>query len=87
MGCREMKDKSLLVRIVYNADGEFLPDTSGKAPGRGAYVCRDAGCLQKTQKLKGLERSLKRAIPPNIYMKLTELVAVQSAAPESSEEA
>ena len=62
-----MKEKSVLVRAVVNADGVLSIDTSGKLPGRGAYICRNLNCLQKAQKSKGLERSLKRSIPPEIY--------------------
>jgi hypothetical protein len=70
VGCREMKDKISLLRIVANADGEIKFDPNGKAQGRGAYICKNPECLQKTQKSKGLERSLKRAVPSEIYMVL-----------------
>jgi len=58
VGCREMKDKPHLIRIVNNTDGSVSIDPSGKAPGRGAYLCKDINCLGKAQKSKGLERSL-----------------------------
>jgi len=67
VGCREMKDKTLLIRIVANANGDIVPDVTDKAHGRGAYLCKNSECLQKSQKSKGLERSLKRAIPQEIY--------------------
>ena len=67
VGCREMKDKPKLVRIVYTAMGTVFVDTTGKAPGRGAYVCDNNQCLAKAQKTRGLERSLKTPLPPNIY--------------------
>ena len=67
VGCREMKDKSALIRVVSNADGSLSIDATGKAPGRGAYLCKDTNCLSKAQKSKGLERSIKRAIPQEIY--------------------
>ncbi|MDR0271758.1 MAG: YlxR family protein [Clostridiales bacterium] len=68
VGCREMKDKSSLIRITVNAEGEVISDN--KAPGRGAYICRNNDCIQNAQKLKGLERSLKRSVPLEIYEKL-----------------
>jgi len=70
VGCRDMKDKFLLIRIVANANGDIMPDTTGKAHGRGAYLCKNNECLEKAQKSKGLERSLKRAIPQEMYATL-----------------
>ena len=70
VGCREMKDKAMLVRVANNADGDLSLDLGGKAPGRGAYLCRDEGCFALAQKSKGLERSLKRAIAAEIYEQL-----------------
>jgi len=62
VGCRDMKDKTLLVRIIKTGI-----DATGKAQGRGAYVCKCATCVGKAQKSKGLERSLKCALPQDIY--------------------
>jgi len=66
VACREMKEKSEILRIVSTENGVQL-DPTGKANGRGAYVCKNHDCLQLVQKNKGLERSLKRAIPHEIY--------------------
>ena len=74
VGCREMKDKPEVVRVVYNTNGDISIDDTGKAHGRGAYLCRNIHCLQKAQKSKGLERSLKRAVPQEIYDTLTILI-------------
>ena len=46
-GCREMKPKRELIRVVRSAEGEISIDTKGKKPGRGAYVCSDVSCLKK----------------------------------------
>lgn len=67
LGCREMKPKRELVRVVRGPDGTICLDTKGKAPGRGAYVCHDTGCLKKARKSKALERSLETAIPEELY--------------------
>jgi len=67
VGCREMKDKPQVMRVVCNADGNISIDETGKAHGRGAYICKNTDCLNKAQKSKGLERSLKRAVPQEIY--------------------
>jgi hypothetical protein len=72
VGCREMKDKPSLIRIVYNeeSDAKIFFDESGKSNGRGAYICKNANCLRLAHKLKGLERSFKRAVPLEIFEKL-----------------
>ena len=71
VGCREMKDKPTLIRVVSSADGSLSLDPTGKTPGRGAYLCKNDECFTKAQKSKGLERSIKRAIPQEIYDILT----------------
>ena len=67
LGCREMKPKRELMRVVRSPEGEIGLDFRGKAPGRGAYVCRDAQCLKKAIKARALERALSVQIPPEIY--------------------
>jgi len=66
-GCREMKPKVELVRVVRSPEGELSVDTRGKKPGRGAYVCRDAACLKKAIKSRALERALEVKLPEEIY--------------------
>jgi len=66
-----MKDKRLLIRLSLNADGKMSIDETGKAHGRGAYLCKDnADCFQQARKSKGLERSLSSRVPENIFEKL-----------------
>lgn len=71
VGCGEMKSKKELLRIIKTAEGEILLDTTGKKNGRGAYICPDGACLARAIKTKGLERSLKTAIPKEIIENLT----------------
>ena len=66
-GCREMKPKRELIRVVRAPDGGISLDFRGKAPGRGAYVCRSPQCLQKAIKTKALERAFDPAIPAEVY--------------------
>ncbi len=61
-----MKDKRELIRVVRGTDGEISIDTTGRKNGRGAYICRSAECLAKAIKNKGLEKSLKAAIPEKV---------------------
>lgn len=69
-GCGQMRDKKSLLRIVCTPEGEIVPDTTGRLPGRGAYLCPNADCLKKALKTKRLERSLKAAPDPKIQEKL-----------------
>ena len=69
-GCGEMFDKRTLVRVVKSPDGEVSLDLTGKASGRGAYICNSTECLKQAQKKKSLERSLKTDIPENVYQEL-----------------
>ena len=73
-GCRGMFDKKTLVRVVRDAGGAFAADPSGKAAGRGAYVCRSQKCLNAAQKSRGFERSFKAQVPRELYEHLAELV-------------
>ena len=67
VGCRTMKDKKALVRIVKTPEGEILLDSTGKKSGRGAYVCPDPECLTKARNSRALERAFDTAIPAEVY--------------------
>lgn len=67
MGCRERKAKRELIRVVRGTDGVVRLDFSGKAPGRGAYLCPDPECLKKAVKSNSLARSLETEIPREVY--------------------
>lgn len=68
--CREMKPKKELTRVVLNKEGEISLDLTGKAPGRGAYLCREPECIAKLQKTKALDRGFSRSVPEEIYQQL-----------------
>ena len=72
LGCREMKPKRELIRVVRSPEGDISLDFKGKASGRGAYVCPDAQCLKKAVKAKALERACSCQIPQEIYDKISE---------------
>lgn len=59
VGCGEMKAKGELLRVVKTPEDAVLLDESGRANGRGAYLCRSMECLKKAISGKGIERSLK----------------------------
>lgn len=71
VGCGEMKNKKEMLRVIKTAEEEILLDTTGKKNGRGAYICPNGECLKKAIKSKGLERSLKTAIPQEVIENLT----------------
>jgi hypothetical protein len=70
IGCREMKSKKEMMRILRTTEGTLCLDTTGKQNGRGAYLCYNSSCLEKAMKNKGLERSLKMAVSGEVYEKL-----------------
>ena len=66
VGCREMKEKRELIRIVRTPEGETLIDPTGKKSGRGAYVCRSPECLKRAIKQKQLERQLQASLTDEV---------------------
>ena len=67
VGCRTMKDKKELIRVVKTPEGEIVLDVTGKKSGRGAYVCHDPECLKKARKSRALERGFALAIDEAVY--------------------
>ena len=67
LGCREMKPKRELMRVVRSPEGQVGIDHNGQANGRGAYLCPKAECLKKAIKTKALARALEVEIPQEIY--------------------
>ncbi len=72
VGCGEMKEKKEMIRVIKTPEDEIVLDTTGRANGRGAYICNSADCLAKAIKNKGLERSLKSQIPEDVSARLKE---------------
>ena len=67
VGCRTMKEKRELIRVVKTPEGEIVLDVTGKKSGRGAYVCPDMQCLKKARKSRALERAFELTIPEEVY--------------------
>ena len=70
MGCFQKKDKNELIRIVKNKKEEVFIDKTGKAEGRGIYICNDIKCLEKIIKNNKLEQVLHTGISKSIYENL-----------------
>ena len=76
VGCREMKAKKDMIRVIKSASEEektpqISLDATGRKNGRGAYICASSACLNAAIKNKGLERSFKMPIPKEVYELLT----------------
>lgn len=69
VSCGRQDDKVALYRIVRSPEGQVIFDVSGRAAGRGAYVC-SAECFQSAAKTKKLERALKIKLEPIEYEKI-----------------
>ena len=67
LGCREMKPKKELIRVVRSPEGAVSLDFKGKLPGRGAYVCPDPACLAKARKSRALERAFSAQLPQEVW--------------------
>lgn len=67
IGCNEIKPKKELIRVVKNKENQIFIDKTGKANGRGAYLCNNLECLEKAIKTKKLERTFETTIEPEIY--------------------
>lgn len=72
VGCGELKAKKEMFRVIKTGDGEILLDKTGRKNGRGAYLCPSLECLKAAAKNRGLERSLKTAVPKDILDSMIE---------------
>ena len=69
VGCMESKPKNELIRVAFY-EGKISLDETGRAKGRGAYLCRSVECCRKAMKNKGLERALKCRVSQEILKEL-----------------
>ena len=76
VACREVRHKSELLRVVKNSAGEIFLDLSGKAPGRGSYVCKSPECADMIKKRRNLEKIFKVKIPSTLYDVIKENIHV-----------
>lgn len=74
-GCGEMKPKKELVRVVKDPQGAIALDLTGRAAGRGAYVCPRRECLAAARRQRRLERAFSCAIPTEVYDRMEEELA------------
>lgn len=83
IGCNEIKLKKELIRIVKNKNGDISVDKTGKAQGRGAYICDNIQCLEKAIKTKKLERNFETKIETQLYENLKkEMITIKNQSKE-----
>ncbi len=87
IGCMESKTKENLIRVTW-FEGKLTVDPTGKAKGRGVYICRDEACIAKARKRGAFARSLR--VDPgkeqleNVFEELAALTAGSAEAAESA---
>jgi predicted RNA-binding protein YlxR (DUF448 family) len=64
--CRTSREKRALLRVVRTPDGTMAFDPTGRANGRGAYVCRDEACIAGATGRGGLRRALESTVPADL---------------------
>ena len=74
IACREVKPKKEMFRVVKTAEGEVLPDPSGKLAGRGAYICGSEQCMKKLSDKKLLNKAFSTAVDALVYAGVEEEV-------------
>ncbi len=72
LACRESKPKKEMLRVVKPKEGDVFIDYTGKAAGRGAYVCNDAECIKKLKKARLLNKAFSSEIPAEVYARIEE---------------
>ena len=73
IGCNVQKDKNDFVRIVKSKEGNITIDKTGKASGRGPYICHNVDCFNKAKKSKKIEKVFETQLTEDIYNELEEM--------------
>lgn len=74
VSCRKNFQKSELLRVVKTPDENFEIDLSGKAQGRGAYICKSSACAENAKKRRQFDKSFKIKVPDEIYEKIISVI-------------
>ena len=75
LACREMKPKKEMLRVVKTQSGEIFADETGKAAGRGAYICKGEECLKKLADKKLLHKAFATDVSQAVYQGVEEKIA------------
>ena len=74
IGCGEVHDKKTMIRIVRDPQGVIRADESGRANGRGAYICLNEECLDKAVKKQGFNRAFKMQVSKDTVSEVSEYI-------------
>ena len=74
VGCGQVHDKKSMLRIVRNMQGEIVPDETGRANGRGAYICLNEECLDKAVKKQALNKAFKMQVSKDTVSEVSEYI-------------
>ena len=80
VACRQMRPKRELIRIVRTPEGTVILDRSGRANGRGAYLCDSQDCFRRAVKTRALERALESRLDEDVLQSLQEALHAESTA-------
>jgi len=69
-GCNSSLTKFGLVRFVRTPDGHVELDSTGKADGRGAYLCADPDCFELARRRRRLDSALRVNMREDDYLRL-----------------
>ncbi len=72
VACRQLKSKKQMLRIVKNSEGKVFLDFSGKAAGRGAYICDDPECIKKLRKARLINKVFSCEVGDEVYSAIEE---------------
>ena len=72
IACRELKPTKEMLRIVKNKEGEIFLDFSGKAAGRGAYICDNEDCIKKLRKQRLINKVFSCEVDDKVYTAIEE---------------
>ena len=85
LGCREMKPKKELVRVVRAPEdrgGGISLDPTSRMPGRGAYLCGNPGCFEKAKKINAFAKAFECPVDAAVYDELARALAALGDAPQ-----
>lgn len=72
IACRELKEKREMLRVTKQTDGNIFLDFSGKANGRGAYICDNPDCVKKLRKSRLLDKVFSCRVDEGVYAAIEE---------------
>ncbi len=84
IGCGACQDKKTMVRIAHSKEGALVVDATGRAGGRGAYLCRNPECLEMAFRRKALARAFHAELArEDVEKTAAELAALMSSSEDA----